>query len=175
MKQSVGVAVGPAARVAFGAAIGAAIGAVLALGLGLAGSRPASAQTSAAQCNEFVKLRDDAQQKAMAVKNATDKHADRKEVCTLITRFSTAESNALKFLVANKTWCGVPDVAIAGAKANHEKTEKFRALACSDAPEAHPHAPTLSDAIATPTIDTGSNTKTGRGTFDTLTGNPLAK
>jgi hypothetical protein len=156
-------------------ALGVAAGAVLALGGGLAGSRPASAQAGPGQCNDFVKLRDDAQQKAFAVKAATDKHADRKDVCVLITRFSAAEANALKFLVANKTWCGVPDVAIAGAKANHEKTEKFRTIACSDAPEAHPRTPTLSDAIATPSIDTDKNTKTGHGTFDSLTGNPLAK
>jgi hypothetical protein len=35
--------------------------------------------------------------------------------------------------------------------------------------------PTLSDAIGTPSVDTAGNTKTGRGTLDTLNGNPLAK
>jgi hypothetical protein len=35
--------------------------------------------------------------------------------------------------------------------------------------------PTLSDAIKAPSIDTDKNIKTGRGTLDTLTGNPLAR
>ena len=62
---------------------------------------------------------------------------------------------------------------IAAAKANHEKSLKFRTAACEEGPK--PKAPTLSDAIKTPSLDTAKNTKTGRGTFDTLTGNPLAK
>jgi len=33
----------------------------------------------------------------------------------------------------------------------------------------------LSDAIKAPSVDTAKDTKTGRGTFDTLTGNPLAR
>jgi hypothetical protein len=33
----------------------------------------------------------------------------------------------------------------------------------------------LSDAIKTPTVDSATNTKTGHGTFDTLTGNPLSR
>jgi hypothetical protein len=33
----------------------------------------------------------------------------------------------------------------------------------------------LSDAIGSTPLDTSTNTKTGRGTLDTLTGNPLAK
>ena len=55
----------------------------------------------------------------------------------------------------------------------HDNTIKFRDTVCAEAPK--PKAPTLSDAIGTPPLDTANNTKTGRGTFDTLTGNPLAK
>ena len=51
---------------------------------------------------------------------------------------------------------------------------KFRDTVCAEGPKAK--IPTLSDAIGTPPLDTGAkNTKTGRGTLDTLTGNPLAK
>ncbi|MGD0024778.1 MAG: hypothetical protein ABSC37_09160 [Xanthobacteraceae bacterium] len=144
----------------------------LALGVGVAGSRTASAQM-APQCNDFLKLRDDAQKKGNAIGAAEKRKADRKEVCTLVQSFATAEGAALKFLEDNKTWCGVPDQAISGAKTNHEKTLKFRTAVCSDAPQ--PRVPTLSDAIGTPSVDTAKNTKTGHGTFDTLTGNPLAK
>jgi len=127
------------------------------------------------QCTDFLKLRDEAQQKALAVRTATEHKAERKEICTLIQRFAAAEESVLKFLVANKTWCSIPDQAIKQAKIGHERTLKFRTLACSEAPAARPKQPTLSDAIATPSIDTAGNTRTGRGTLDSLTGNPLAK
>jgi hypothetical protein len=127
------------------------------------------------QCNDFLKLRNDAQQKAAAVHAATDHKAERKQICTLMQSFSAAEAAVVKFLEVNKTWCGIPDEAIKGAKLNHEKTVKFRTLACSDAPAGRPRQPTLSDAIGTPSVDTAGNTKTGRGTLDSLNGNPLAK
>ncbi len=142
------------------------------LGLALiAGPRVASAQ----QCNDFMKIKADAEQKGTAVRTANEHHADRKEVCTLMTRFVASEALLVKFLDDNKTWCGVPDQVLKVAHANHEKSIKFRTVACSDAPEGRPKAPSLSDAITTPSVDTSTNTKTGRGTFDTLTGNPLAR
>ncbi len=140
----------------------------------IAASHAASAQAPT-QCNAFIPLRDDAQQKAAAVRAATEHKAERKEVCALVTRFATAEAAVVKFLEANKTWCGIPDEAVKAAKTGHERTLKFRTVACSEAPAAQPKAPTLSDAIATPSVDSAANTKTGRGTLDTLSGNPLAK
>ena len=140
----------------------------------IAASHAASAQAPS-QCNAFIPLRDDAQQKAAAVRAATEHKAERKEVCALVTRFATAEAAVVKFLEANKTWCGIPDEAVKAAKTGHERTLKFRTVACSEAPAAQPKAPTLSDAIGTPSVDSAANTKTGRGTLDTLSGNPLAK
>jgi len=148
----------------------------LAAGIGAGGTRTASAQmvTSPSPCEGFVPLRNDAQKKGMAIGVAEKRHADPKELCTLVSRFSVAEGAAVKFLEKNKTWCGVPDQAIAEAEANHQKTLKFRQVVCTAAPA--PRMPTLSDAIGTPELDTSKNTKTGNGgTFDTLTGNPLAK
>jgi hypothetical protein len=119
-------------------------------------------------------LRNDAQQKAMAIAAAEKRHAAPKDLCGAVSRFVVAEAAALKFLETNKTWCGIPDQAVAGAKANHEKTVKFRDVVCNQ--PAQVHLPTLSDAIGTPALDTSKNTKTGTGgTFDTLTGNPLAR
>lgn len=146
----------------------------LALGFGAAASHPASAQTPSV-CNDFLKLRADAQEKGQAIGAAQKRKVDRKEMCTLVSRFAVAEGAAVKFLETNKTWCGVPDQAVAEAKAIHEKTLKFRTVVCTEAPQPHPKVPTLSDALGTPTLDTAKNTKTGHGTFDTLTGNPLAR
>lgn len=124
-----------------------------------------------AQCNAFAGLKTDAEQKALAVRAALAKKAERPEICTLVTRFFTSEETVIKFLEKNKATCGIPDQAITGAKANHENTLKFRTAACAE--EAKPRPPSLSDAINTPSVDTARNTKTGRGTLDTLNGNPL--
>jgi len=125
------------------------------------------------QCNDFPKLTEEAQKRGTLVGAAIKGKADRKEICTLMTTFVAAEGKVIKFLEDNKTWCGIPDQAIGAAKANHEKSLKFRTAACEEGPK--PKVPTLSDAIKGPSLDTAKNTKTGRGTFDTLTGNPLAK
>jgi hypothetical protein len=139
------------------------------------GSQPALAQAPASQCASFPGLRSEAEQKATAVRAAIEHKAERKDICTLVQRFAAAEESVVKFLEQNKTWCGIPETAISAAKANHERTLKFRTAACTEAPAAKPRQPTLSDAIGTPSVDTGNNTKTGRGTLDSLNGNPLAK
>ena len=137
-------------------------------------SQPVSAQAPAV-CNTFIQIRDDAQQKALAIRTAVQNKAERKDICALVQRYYTAESSVVKFLEENKSWCGIPDQAIKAAKDNHEHTLKFRTAACTEAPAAKPRAPSLSDAIGTPSVDTGANTKTGRGTLDSLNGNPLAR
>ena len=147
----------------------------LALALSISANRSAWAQFGAppgVQCNDFAKLSEEAQKRANLVGAAMKAKADRKELCTLMTNFVAAEGSVVKFLETNKVWCGVPDQVVATSKTNHEKSLKFRTAACEEAPK--PKTPTLSDAIKTPT-DTPKNTKTGRGTFDTLTGNPLAR
>jgi hypothetical protein len=150
-------------------------GLAMALALFAFGSQiPAAWAQGAPQCAQFQGLSEATKKKADAVQAAMKAKADRKEICTLMTSFVATESVLVKFLIDNKTWCGVPDAAITNSKASHEKSMKFRTMACSeDAP--HPKAPSLSDAIRTPTVDSATNTKTGRGTFDTLTGNPLAR
>jgi len=134
---------------------------------------PGAAPGGGGQCNDFPKLTEEAQKRGTLVGAAIKGKADRKEICTLMTTFVAAEGKVIKFLEDNKTWCGIPDQAIGAAKANHEKSVKFRTAACEEGPK--PKVPTLSDAIKGPSLDTAKNTKTGRGTFDTLTGNPLAK
>jgi hypothetical protein len=135
---------------------------------------PAAAQ-GAPQCADFPRLSAETKKRADAVQAAMNAKADRKQICTLLTTFVASEAIVIKFLEENKEWCGVPDQAIATSKTNHEKSIKFKTLACAaaDAPQAKP--PSLSDAIKTPSVDSSANTKTGRGTFDTLTGNPLAR
>lgn len=127
------------------------------------------------QCTAFGQLRADTEQKATAVRAAIAKKVDRKEICTLMQRFYAAEGAMVKFLEDNKTWCGIPDQVIQGAKASHDRSLQYRTAACTEAPGVKQRPPSLSDAISTPSVDTGSNTKTGRGTLDSLNGNPLAR
>ena len=146
--------------------------AALAFGMAIPAAR-AQVGTSP-QCMKFPAMSQATQEKANAVAAAMKTKADRKEICRLMTAFVASETLVVKFLIDNKTWCGVPDQAIAAAKASHERSSKFRDAACREAPE--PKPPTLSDAIKTDPVDSATNTKAGRfGTFDTLTGNPLGK
>jgi hypothetical protein len=124
-------------------------------------------------CNNFTRLKDDAEKNALVMQKIGQTHGDRKVMCGAVTRFAAAETLVVKFLEDNKTACGIPDQAIAVSKTNHERSLKFRDTVCAEAPQAKP--PSLSDALGTPTLDTAKNTRTGKGTFDTLTGNPLAK
>ena len=126
-----------------------------------------------ALCANFPKLRDEAKSKAEVVSSIGKRHGDRQQMCAAVQNFTAAEEKVVKFLDDNKAGCGVPDQAVAQAKAMHVNTIKFRDTVCAEGPK--PKAPTLSDAIGTTPLDTSTNTKTGRGTLDTLTGNPLAK
>jgi hypothetical protein len=124
-------------------------------------------------CASFPKLRDEAKARAEAIAAVGKRKGDRKEMCAAVQTFSAAEEKVVKFLDDNKSACGVPPQAITQARTMHANTIKFRDTVCAEGPK--PKVPTLSDAIGTTPLDTGTNTKTGRGTLDTLTGNPLAK
>jgi len=126
-----------------------------------------------AVCANFPKLRDEAKAKAELVSTIGKRKGDRKEMCAAVQNFTAAEEKVVKFLDDNKVSCGVPQQAVTQAKAMHVNTLKFRDTVCAEGPK--PKAPTLSDAIGSTPLDTSTNTKTGRGTLDTLTGNPLAK
>jgi hypothetical protein len=128
-------------------------------------------QQAPPQCAAFPKLRDDAAQKANVVSEIGKKHGDRAAMCVAVTRFYEAEQKVVKFLEENKAQCGVPDQAIQQAKVIHGNTQKFKDNVCAEGPKVK--IPTLSDAISTTPVDTPKNTKTGPGTFNTLTGNPL--
>jgi hypothetical protein len=124
-------------------------------------------------CANFPKLRDEAKAKAELVSAIGKRKGERAEMCAAVQTFTAAEEKVVKFLDDNKTSCGVPQQAVVQAKAMHANTMKFRDTVCAEGPK--PKVPTLSDAIGTSPLETGTNTKTGRGTLDTLTGNPLAK
>ncbi len=120
-----------------------------------------------------MKLRDAAQNRATAIRTASARKAPAKEACGLFNAFSDAEAKMIKYAADNGTRCGIPPDIVMGLKQNHAKTAELRTRVCqaADSPQG-PAAPSLSDALSAPVPNAG-NIKTGRGTFDTLTGTPL--
>ena len=135
---------------------------------------PAPGAQQAPPCvEEFGKLRDDAAKKAELIREASKRKAPPVEACKLFNTFSAAEEKMLKFAETNSVWCGIPPQVITQIKQSHAKTADFRTRICqAAAAPPRPHGPTLSDALTAPVTSAG-NIKTGRGTFDTLTGTPL--
>jgi len=126
---------------------------------------------------EFGKLRDEAAKRAQAIQKASqakDKVSP-KEACHLFNLFSAAEEKMLKYMVSNKTSCGVPDEVIKQVRQDHGRTTDIRGKVCkaAEAPQ-RPAGPTLSDTLTSPVPD-ARNVRSGAGTFDTLTGNPLSR
>ncbi len=143
---------------------------------------PASSPFSQPQQSEppcvkdFLKLREDAQKKAGAIQAAGKRKATPKEACNLFTAFYAAEAKLIKYASANQASCGIPPQAVDTMKEQHTKTGTIRTNVChiAAAGPARPAGPNLSDALSAPITDS-NNIKTGRGTFDTLTGSPLGK
>lgn len=127
--------------------------------------------------NDFLSLRQEAEKRAAVVKAAGEHKASQPEICQAFKSFVAAEAKLVKFMEANNVWCGIPPEAVKQSKSNHAKTIKISNQICNAARAANtaPPPPSLSDALGTTRVPDASTTKTGRGTLDTLTGNPLAR
>jgi hypothetical protein len=124
---------------------------------------------------EFFKLRDDAEKKGMAIKAANERKATPKEACQLFGAFVAAQSKMLKYATDNSVWCGIPAQVAVNLKQSVSKMSEVRTRVCQvAAAPVQQQGPSLSDALTGPVPDS-NNIKTGRGTFDTLTGTPLGK
>jgi hypothetical protein len=122
---------------------------------------------------EFISLREDAQKRAQAIQAASQKKVPPREACQLFTAFSAAEDKMIKYAAENSVWCGIPPNVLENLKQAHVRTVGLRTQVCrAAAAPPRPAGPSLSDALTAPVTDS-SNIKTGRGTFDTLTGTPL--
>jgi hypothetical protein len=138
--------------------------------------QPPAAQQQETPCvQEFFKLRDDAEKKGHAIKAANDRKATPKEACQLFGAFITAQTKMLKYATENTVWCGIPPQVVETIKQSVTKISEVRTRVCqAAAAPVQQTGPSLSDALSSPVPDS-KNIKTGRGTFDTLTGSPLGK
>ena len=126
---------------------------------------------------DFVKLRDEAQKRAHAIQTASERQPKptAREACALFNSFSAAEAKMIKFATDHQASCGIPAPIVAQMKEQHVKTNGIRTNVCrAAAAPPRPAGPSLSDALSAPLPDS-NNIRTGRGTFDTLTGTPLGK
>ncbi len=125
---------------------------------------------------KFIPLRQEVEKRLGVAKSAIDRKASAAELCRLFTQFSEAEGKMIKYVEEQGVWCGFPPNALPSMKEGHVKSLDARKNACNAAAAGAQHsaAPSLSDALGTPTPD-ANNVKTGRGTFDTLNGSPLAR
>jgi hypothetical protein len=136
---------------------------------------PAAPQQEPPCLKDFGKLREDTEKKMMAIRAAGERKASPKEACQLFNALVAAQSKMLKYATDNATWCGIPNQITANLKEGIAKTSEIRARVCqAAAAPPRPAGPSLSDALSGPVPDS-NNIKTGRGTFDTLTGNALEK
>jgi hypothetical protein len=128
-------------------------------------------------CQQLLTLRDESQKSALAIQTANQRHAPAPEACKLFRTFLAAETKMIKAIVDNGPQCGVPPEVPAQMRTGHARAQQIAKQVC-DAAAQGPRAagPSLSDALGTtPAVPNAAAPKTGGGTFDTLTGNALAR
>jgi hypothetical protein len=126
---------------------------------------------------DFAPLKAEAEKRGLALKHAMERKATREEACTLMKSYAAAEAKIVKFIQANSFSCGIPQQAAVAMKANHERTLQSQQRVCTLSAAAVPTGPGLSEALGTTRVP-GSNLDPlapQSGTYDTLTGNVLAK
>jgi hypothetical protein len=125
--------------------------------------------------NEFMPLRQEAEKRAGLIRDAAERKSPREEVCKLFGSFAISESKLIKFLETHQASCGIPPDAVKQMKTNHDRTLKTRRQVCSASASnaAPPAQPGLSDALGVTRVPTPDSISKGRGTWDTLSGNPI--
>jgi len=146
------------------------------------GFQPVAPQAAPAQqeppCfKDFMALRHDAEKHGAAIKAASARKATAQEACKLFSALVTAERKMVKYAEANATWCGIPPQIVTQLKEGDKQTSQMRDRICKVASQgpARGRTQTLSDALGTSITPDASTVRTGRGTYDTLTGSPLGQ
>jgi hypothetical protein len=128
-------------------------------------------------CQQLITLRDQVQKDAGAIQAANQRKASPVEACKLFKIFLATESKMIKAIDDNSATCGLPPEVSKQVKDGHNRAAQIAKQVCEVAAQGpRPTGPSLSDALGSiPNVPDASNTKSGRGTYDTLTGNPLAR
>jgi hypothetical protein len=129
-------------------------------------------------CQQLLTIRDETAKHGQAIHVAGQKKVSPEELCKLFKTFLSSEGKMLKGLEQNSATCGVPPEVLKQVKASHDKAAQVGKQICDAAAQGpRPAGPSLSDALGTTPMvpDSSTATKKGQGTFDTLTGSPLAR
>jgi hypothetical protein len=140
------------------------------------GQQAPSAQQMPPCVEQFLAIRDEVDKRFQVTRAALEKRAPAPELCRLLTRFTESEIKMIKFTEQNAALCNMPANALESMKASHSKSMEYRKQACNaaSAPRARPSEPSLSDLLSPPPTSR-DNTRTGRGTLDSLGGNPIGR
>lgn len=131
---------------------------------------------------DFMPLRKDAEKRAEAIQALGKRKAPASEACKAIGAFAQAETKMIKFVETNAKKCGIPEQAAAQMLAGHKNTEAMRVKVCNVAAQQQqqqrgPAALSLSEALGASTAlpEAPATKSRGGSTFDTLSGNVLAR
>jgi hypothetical protein len=127
-------------------------------------------------CQQLLVLRDEAQKNAAAIGAASKRKASPEEACKLFKVFLASDSKMIQGMEDYSAQCGVPSDVIKQRHEAHKGAAQVGKQVCEVAEHPRPTGPSLSDALnSAPNVPDANNTRTGRGTYDTLQGNPLAR
>ena len=130
----------------------------------------------------FTPLKQEAEKRAEVIKALGKRKAPASEACKALGAFAQSEAKMIKYIETNSQRCGIPAQVGQQMAQGHKGTEQMRAKVCNAA-EQQAHAPrgggamSLSEALgASMELPEAKPTKrNGGSTFDTLSGNVLAR
>lgn len=138
---------------------------------------------AAANCqNEFLPLRKEVEKRMATIQGMGKRKAPPSEACKALRGLSTAETKMIKYVEVNAKKCGIPEQAHKQLNDNHSHTTKLTTQVCNvaaqqaEAQQRGPAGPSLSDVLGSTALPEARPSKRGGGsTFDTLSGNVLAR
>jgi hypothetical protein len=147
------------------------------------GGPQAGPSPAAAKCQqEFLPLRKDVEKRMASIQGLGKRKAPASEACAALRGLSTAETKMIKYVEVNAQKCGIPEQAHKQLNENHAHTTKLTSQVCNvaaqqaQAQQRGPAGPSLSDVLGSPALPEARPSKRGGGsTFDTLSGNVLAR
>ncbi|HEY0236217.1 MAG TPA: hypothetical protein VGC86_14360 [Afipia sp.] len=130
---------------------------------------------------EFTPLKQEAEKRGAFIKALGQRKAGPAEACKAIGAFGQAELKMIKFIETNAKRCGIPPQVGQQMSQGHKATEQMLAKVCAaaqgQAQGGGGGAPSLTEALgASISVPEATPTKrSGGSTFDTLSGNVLAR
>ena len=130
----------------------------------------------------FTPLKQEAEKRAEVIKALGKRKAPASEACKAIGAFAQSETKMINYIRSNSQRCGIPAQVAEQMQKGHMGTEQMRVKVCNAA-EQQARAPrgggamSLSEALGASTeLPEAKPTKrNGGSTFDTLSGNVLAR